>query len=134
MEKMVTYDGKLTIVFVFPFRGVGGVSILFGRFANYFSNKGYRVSVIDYFDGSLANYVSSKVNIIRYENLNPNALLEFDYAIFQSMTPWSLFNNLAFSPTTKLIFITTLVENFFTFLPGIFRSKIANSNFFRKLT
>ena len=122
-----------SLVFIFPFRGPGGVSYLFGRFADHFTNIGFEVSVIDYCDGSLARYVSNKVEIIDYENIHAGKVLEFDYAIFQSMTPWSLFDKVKLNPSTKLIFITTLVENFYIFLPGVLRSIIANSPVVRNL-
>ena len=122
------------VAFCFPYRGVGGVSNMFGRQANYLAEyTKLKVSIIDFSDGALSNQVSEKVNSIFYENINPVELLDFDYVIFQSMTPWSIYPKINFRSNTCLIFISTLTENFYPFLPGAMRNLIGANKTFRSI-
>ena len=108
------------VAFCFPYRGVGGVSNMFGRQANFLAeNTNLNVSVIDYSNGSLSQWVSDKVHCVSYEDIDCDELLDFDYVVFQSMTPWSIFPKVNFRRDTKLIFVTTLTENFYPFFARI---------------
>lgn len=74
-----------SIVFYFPYRGVGGVSVLFLRLAEHLKRR-HRVYVADYSDGYMARHVPGGVNLIPIDKgpLFPrNGVF-----VFQSFLPW----------------------------------------------
>ncbi|EKO3369863.1 hypothetical protein RQV70_003742 [Vibrio fluvialis] len=91
------------IVFCFPYRGVGGVSLLFSRIANEISNN-YDVSVIDYHDGFLADNINENVSLIEYSDHQECKIPDDSIVVFQAMTPWSLFPSLRMNNSTRLFF------------------------------
>ena len=55
---------KKNLYFFFPYRGVGGVPVLFLRLANYLEKLDlYNIFLIDYQDGYMANNYNQKSNI-----------------------------------------------------------------------
>lgn len=111
-------DIKQSIVFYFPHRKMGGVSILFLRMAEALSSK-YLVYVADYGDGYMANNVSKNIKLLRIDqDFNPPKNSIF---IFQSFLPWRFpfINNV--EPSSRLFFWNLHPNNFD---PSIFNEKI----------
>ena len=106
----------MKLFFCFPEKKIGGVSILFLRVSRSLSKKFSRDTyLIDYKDGYMAQNLDEEDKLIPYnpfveidlegEKSNENIL------IFQSMTPWSIFNNI-FSENARVIFWTCHPNNF----------------------
>ena len=112
--------GRNWIIFIFPYRGVGGVGTLFLKLADIFSKK-YKlnVGIVDYRDGFISRNLENNKNIKFFE-YSDNEILnlpESSYLIFQSMTPWSIFKNLKFENNQKLFFWNLHPFNFLIFFP-----------------
>ena len=106
----------MKLFFCFPEKKIGGVSILFLRVSRALSKKFSRDTyLIDYKDGYMAQNLDEEDKLIPYnpfveidlegEKSNENIL------IFQSMTPWSIFNNII-SENARVIFWTCHPNNF----------------------
>lgn len=125
---------KKNLYFFFPYRGVGGVPVLFLRLANHLSNINlYNISLIDYTDGYMAkNYDKSKdVELVKYET---NEMINFkdnDIVVFQSMPLWGMPSNLNFSKKTKLIYWNLHPYNMFGYASGI--SKYFKNRFIQNI-
>ncbi|MEY8213398.1 MAG: hypothetical protein RPR97_02830 [Colwellia sp.] len=93
------------IAFCFPYRGVGGVSLLFVRIATEIAKKNnIEVFVVDYEDGFMAKHKPDSVGFILYSDNAPCYLPNGVSVVFQTMTPWSIFPSLKFHNDTKLFF------------------------------
>lgn len=115
---------KKKIVFCFPYRGAGGVNMMFIRLATYFKKMGLNVAIVDYPDGAMATNNHSDVELIPYYD-NKDVLIASDsIVILQTMTPWSIFPSLKLAPDSHVFFITTLPANLFPVIPGPLRSKM----------
>ena len=85
---MITKSEKKKIIFFFPFRGYGGVPVVFLNIAKYLQNSSpaLNIAVVDYADGYMAkNIGDSGVELIIFSR---NELLHFgeqDLVIFQSL-------------------------------------------------
>ncbi|UPQ88121.1 hypothetical protein [Vibrio sinaloensis] len=93
----------MNIVFCFPYRGVGGVSLLFSRIANYLSKKRC-VFVVDYKDGFMAKNIEASVKLIEYDEQTPAVIPENTIVVFQAMTPWSIFSSLTIPDSSRIFF------------------------------
>lgn len=110
------------LVFCFPYRGAGGVNMMFIRLASYFYKNGYSVSLVDYLDGDMAKNKDENVELIPYFD-DREVMVPLDsIVIFQTMTPWSLYPSLKIDNNTNVFFITTLPANFYPVLPGFLRN------------
>lgn len=114
----------LTIYFCFPYRGVGGVSLLFLRVADYLQCNGLaQCHLVDYADGFMARHISnSGVHLELYEDEGatvpiPNGAI----AVFQSMTPWSIFPGIRPDAGARIFFWNCYPFNLVPFLPGLRR-------------
>ena len=73
----------ISICFVFPYVGQGGVPVLFSQLANYLdTNKLARVSIVDYADGSLFKLTNSSVKKIIYNPFH-STHIKSDFLVFQ---------------------------------------------------
>lgn len=107
------------IIFCFPYKKIGGVSLLFARIAKYLKNNAnYKVAVVDYIDGCLAKN-SKGVELIEYSDDNQVVIPGNSILILQSMTPWSIFPSLNISDSTKMLFWTCYPFNFIPTVPLI---------------
>ena len=72
---------KKNLYFFFPYRGVGGVPVLFLRLANYLSNMNvYNIFLIDYEDGYMAkNY--DKDSGVKFVGYSQNTNIKFDLSV-----------------------------------------------------
>lgn len=114
----------LTIYFCFPCRGVGGVSLLFLRVADYLQSNGLaQCHLVDYADGFMAQHASDcGVQLELYEDdgasvVIPNGAM----AVFQSMTPWSIFPGIRPDPGARIFFWNCYPFNLVPFFPGLRR-------------
>jgi len=114
----------LKIYFCFPFRGVGGVSLLFLRMAEHIASAGMaECHIVDYVDGFMAkNRKVQSVKLEIYEDeglvvdIPPDAI-----AVLQSMTPWSIFPSLCFAESSRVLFWNCYPFNLVPLLPGVRR-------------
>lgn len=112
----------LTIYFCFPYRGVGGVSLLFLRVAEYLQGHGLaQCHLIDYADGFMARHVSdSGVRLKLYEDEGATvAIPNGAIAVFQSMTPWSIFPGIRPDPGARVFFWNCHPFNLVPLFPGL---------------
>ena len=129
MEDMEIKNKKL--IFCFPYRGAGGVPLLFIRLGNHLKNQGYNITIVDYIDGFMALNNDNNLEFIEYKdnkeiNIDKNSIL-----VLQSMTPWSIYPSLNIDKNAKLFFITTIPTNFYPALPLV-RDKILKGGIFAK--
>jgi hypothetical protein len=117
--------GKLKIYFCFPYRGVGGVSLLFLRIAEYFQCNGLaQCYLVDYFDGFMARNLRSDsgVELSVYNDMGPVVVVpKCSVVVFQSMTPWSIFPGIKPDPHARILFWNCFPFNLIPFLPGLRR-------------
>lgn len=112
------------LIFCFPYRGAGGVNMMFMRLASYMRQQGIPVALIDYPDGAMALNRDADIDLIPYSDEGEVMVPAESTVVFQTMTPWSIFPSLQIAPETNLFFITTLPANFYPVLPGFLRNKM----------
>jgi glycosyltransferase involved in cell wall biosynthesis len=125
----------VNIYFIFPFRGVGGVSLLFLRFAEYLANeKLANCFLVDYVDGYMSKNVKSQnIQILLYEDSNNVVKIPSgSVAVFQSLTPWSIFPGLDLDDDVKILFWNCHPFNLVPLFPGI-RRQMQSSKVLSKL-
>jgi hypothetical protein len=125
---------KNKLYFCFPYKGVGGVSLLFLRIAEYMVGKSaYNIFLIDYADGFMAKNVKNKnLGLLEYSDSEIVSIDNDSIVIFQSMTPWSIFPMLRLSEQTKILFWNCHPFNLIPTMPGI-RSLMQTNIFFSKI-
>jgi len=94
------------IYFIFPYKGTGGVSILFLRMATYLANIGYKnIYLVDYIDGYMAkNYDKTLLKFQEYSQEKELEITGNSIVIFQTMTPWSIYPFLKITKEVKVLF------------------------------
>ncbi|MBF0419914.1 MAG: hypothetical protein HQL78_07075 [Magnetococcales bacterium] len=125
----------LTIYFCFPYRGVGGVSLLFLRLAEYLEQSGLaQCHLVDYVDGFMARHIQEPgVRLEVYEDVGSVVPIPSDaIALFQSMTPWSIFPGIQPDPSTRVLFWNCYPFNLIPLFPGL-RRQMQNSETFGRL-
>lgn len=125
---------KQNLYFFFPYKGVGGVSVLFLRLASYLVNLNlYNIFLIDYEDGYIAKNYDQKSNIkfISYSQDINIVFEDNDIVVFQSMPLWGMPLNLIFSNNTKIIYWNLHPYNMFGYASSI--SKYFKNKFMQKL-
>lgn len=113
---------KPSVYFIFPYRGVGGVPVLFVRMAEYLSHQGeIQAYLVDYPDGAMATLMkASDCNIlVPYQDDKTVVIPSGSHAVFQSMTPWSIFPQLKIAPDVRLLFWNCHPFNLVPTLPGL---------------
>lgn len=125
----------LKIYFCFPCRGVGGVSLLFLRLAEYLTHHELaECHLVDYADGYMARMCRTPgVQLEIYADKSeyqvivpPDALV-----IFQSMTPWSIFPGVNISLSARIIYWNCYPFNLIPLFPGLRRVMQRNEQFAR---
>lgn len=114
-------DSLPLICFIFPYRSVGGVSMLFLRMASYLSSEGLaRTCLVDYADGFMATHRDASLcALLEYSDNSPISIPEEAIVVFQSMTSWSLFSELRIQDTTRVFFWNCHPFNLIPLLPGL---------------
>ena len=97
------------IYFCFPYKKVGGVSIVFLRLSKELSNMGYECYLIDYIDGYMSQHIDPSVNLLEYDDKRSTHVPSNSIVVFQSMTPWSIFPNLSINPNANVVFGTAIL-------------------------
>lgn len=129
----------IRIIFVFPYRGQGGVPVVFAQLANYLSTQKLAICyIVDYADGLLSSLVDKSVISLCYSDHYILNLPGDSYVVMQAMTPWSIFPRISIHSSSKIFFWSLNPGNFalFTskplsrilaFLPSRFTSILFNS-------
>lgn len=120
------------ITFCFPYRGAGGVPLLFLRLANNLNKLNYKVAIIDYIDGFMSLNNNENIDFIEYKDNKDIDIFNNNILIFQTMTPWSIYPSLKVKKDVNLFFISTLPTNFYPFLPFM-RDKMALGGLYAKV-
>lgn len=109
------------IILCFPYKGVGGVSLLFLRLSNHLQQITRKnIILIDYKDGYMSRHNQNKnVSILEYSDDAKTEIPSDSLVLLQSMTPWSIFPNINFRADTKLFFWNCHPFNLVPLLPGL---------------
>lgn len=109
------------LFFCFPYRGVGGVSLLFLRVGTYLAERlGMDVTLIDYADGFMAKHLrSDRVKLLTYTDDGAAPVPADAVLVLQAMNPWSIFPGLDVSPAARLVFWHCLPFNLVPAMPGL---------------
>lgn len=116
------------IYFCFPYKKVGGVSIVFLRLSKELSNMGYECYLIDYIDGYMSQHIDPSVNLLEYDDTKLAHVPSNSIVVFQSMTPWSIFPNLSINPNANVVFWNCHPFNLVPTMPGI--RSLMQTNYF----
>jgi hypothetical protein len=127
---------KPIIYFVFPYRGVGGVSILFLRLAHTIATDfHYKCVLVDYRDGYMATRADvGVVSVIHYEDSGVLDIYGDSIVVFQSMTPWSMFPGLSIASDVRVLFWNCHPANLVAKLPGFRNSTLVYSGALSSIT
>ena len=119
----------MKIYFVFPYHGVGGVSLLFLRLAQEIALKSaYDCILVDYADGYMSQRADlSLVNVLPYSDDSLCKIPGDSVLVFQAMTPWSIFPKLSIEGEARVLFWGCHPMNLAVSFPGI-RSAALNPN------
>jgi hypothetical protein len=101
------------IIFYFPYRGMGGVSVLFVRLAEALSTD-HEVYLVDYRDGYMGQRVPRGVHFIDIEGTE--AFPDQALLVVQSMKAWNLAAIDRVAPETRVLFWTLHPYNLYPFL------------------
>ena len=123
-------DNSTTVYFIFPYRGVGGVSVLFLRLAHTLARSHhYRCILVDYSDGYMATRANHElVTVANYSDDFKTDISGNSVVIFQSMTPWSIFSGLSIADNIPVLFWNCHPSNLVAMLPGYSNSNVSHSN------
>lgn len=112
--------GKL--VFCFPYRGVGGISVLFLRLAEALGARGIPTAIVDYADGYMARrHDPKRTQLLEYREGGRTPIPVDATIVLQAMTPWSIFPNLDVDASTRIWFWNCHPFNLVPTLPGFRR-------------
>lgn len=92
---------RVNLVFYFPYKFIGGVSVLFLRIANVLSKK-YNIYLMDLEDGYMHKNIPNNVGFISIEN--PEKIPSNSILIFQSIAPWRIKKIESFPHDAKFIY------------------------------
>jgi hypothetical protein len=122
------------LIFCFPYRGVGGVSLLFLRMAEYLvSRVDFNIFCIDYEDGFISKNLSNHdITMIFYSDDKMVTVPEDSMLIFQTMTPWTIFPNIKILDGCKLFFWNCHPYNLVPHIP-IFSQSIKKNAYLNKI-
>jgi len=104
---------KQNIIFYFPYKEIGGVSVLFLRMANELKQK-YTVYIVDYSDGYMGSRIPEGVKFIDFEKVE--AYPENSILVVQSANPWTFSDIKKFHPDTRVFFWNLHPNNFFPYI------------------
>ena len=96
-----------TITFIFPYKKVSGVPVLFARLANYIStNFDLLVQIVDYKGGVMDKLVHPQKNIkkIEFKDGHLTKPIENTTIIMQSVLPYSIRSEFNICRNTKVVF------------------------------
>ncbi|MHB1116092.1 glycosyltransferase family protein [Sideroxydans sp.] len=108
------------IILYFPYRGVGGVSLLFQRLSGYLVGL-RKVFLVDFHDGFMAKSTPKGVELVNFDTVThypSDAVL-----VVQSLSPWNIRDADKFDDDTRVLFWNLHPLNFY---PYIFSLHSAN--------
>lgn len=107
-------------IFCFPYRGVGGVPVLFVRMAQWLVQRGHRASVIDYTDGAMAKLAAgTSIALLPYDNGAPVVVPADTVLVFQSLNPWAMYRGIEIAHSARLFFWNCHPFNLVPIFPGV---------------
>jgi len=115
----------LKLYFCFPYHGVGGVSLLFLRLAEFLSERRLaECHLVDYVDGFMAKNLRAPGVILEVykDQGTPVVIPGGAIGIFQSMTPWSIFPGIHPDPASRIFFWNCYPFNLIPLFPGLRRT------------
>ncbi len=94
------------LTFLFPYKEVSGVPVLFSTLANHLSAQGIKVTIIDFADGYMAQRTKDNPAIERrvFETGKPFPIGPDTLLIMQSILPYAMRPELNIDPATPVIF------------------------------
>ena len=101
------------IIFYFPYKGQGGVSMVFVNFTKLLVNH-FNVFIVDFSDGTMKKNLGSEVNFIDFERVKkypPNSLI-----VFQSLAIWRIKDFYKFDDASRFLFWNLHPDNFFPYI------------------
>jgi hypothetical protein len=101
------------VIFYFPYKGQGGVSMVFINFAKLLVNH-FNVFIVDFSDGTMKRNLASEVNFIDFEKVKkypPNSLI-----VFQSLAIWRIKDFYKFDDASRFLFWNLHPDNFFPYI------------------
>lgn len=101
------------IIFYFPYKGQGGVSIVFINFTKLLVNH-FNVFIVDFSDGTMKKNLGLEVNFIDFERVKkypPNSLI-----VFQSLAIWRIKDFYKFDNASRFLFWNLHPDNFFPYI------------------
>jgi len=105
---VITKSEKKKVIFFFPFRGYGGVPVVFLNLAKYLSRLPsceLNIAVVDYADGYMANNLDgANIELIIFAKDVKLKLPDDGIIIFQSLPLWMLPKNIIFPDNCKIFF------------------------------
>lgn len=108
----------ITVYFAFPFRGIGGCSVLFLRIAKFINQlKLANCILIDYVDGYMAT-AETGLPVLNYgkdDIVIPNGAI----FVTQSTAPWSIYNDIRFSANSRIFYWNCHPFNLIPTMPGL---------------
>ena len=114
-------NADTTIYFIFPYRGVGGVPLLFLRLAHAIAQKlHYRCVLVDYADGYMAT--RADINVVEVQHYTDDVKTHISgnsIVLFQTMSPWSIFPGLSISNDVSVLFWNCHPSNLAVEIPGL---------------
>jgi glycosyltransferase involved in cell wall biosynthesis len=113
----------LKIILYFPYRGIGGVSVLFLRLAQHLSHT-QTVFVADYSDGYMAKNLPAGVGLIRIDT--DDVFPSESVFVFQSFLPWRFPFLSRIDLNSRILFWNLHPQNFD---PSIFNNNSENKLF-----
>jgi hypothetical protein len=108
------------IIFYFPYRGIGGVSLLFQRLSGYLAGL-RQVFLVDFSDGTMGKSVPEGVELVNFDTAThypSDAIL-----VVQSLAPWNIRDTDKFDDDTRVLFWNLHPLNFY---PYVFSLHSAN--------
>jgi len=96
-------------MFFFPYRGIGGVSLLFSRLATVLAEEyGFRTMAVDFSDGYMAKTLASSpwVRLVEFKVGQELAIGPEIILVMQSVLPYNIRPELRIHPDTRLVFWT----------------------------
>lgn len=116
----INEEDGIKILLYFPYRKVGGVSILFSRLAAALADN-QNVFLVDFNDGYMGKNLPVNVHLIDFEHVDQYP--DKSILVLQSLPPWNLVDIEKFPPETRIFFWNLHPQNLY---PNIFSTLSSN--------
>jgi hypothetical protein len=128
MKVIKEQNKKIKVYFCFPFRGIGGCSLLFLRLAEELQTGGLcDTYLVDYSDGYMSLFRKQNLcNFLEYKDDGKALIPDDAIAVFQSTAPWSIYPGLSFCENTKILYWNCHPFNLIPTFPGLRMQMLRN--------